>query len=212
MSNKKTVGRPKISKEEQRAFQKKIIKVARKLFFDEGFESVSMRKIAVGVGCHPMSLYQYFENKYAILQNIWEVIFDELYALCQNQVNDKDTSVQNLRSVCETFMSFWVENSNYFIVVYVSADKGSLALGEKIFVEESSIHKTLLLLTDLISGAAAEKSINPHDTEAARQILYASMLGGILCMTTIPEYPWMDKDSFIQNLMDNILTGFGYRA
>jgi len=208
LTSKRTVGRPRITPEEQEAFRAKIALTARQLFFEEGFESVSMRKIAAKVGCHPMSLYQYFENKHAILQEIWEVIFDELYTTCRVKADNETEDFQKLKVFCQCYMSFWVDNPTYFSVVYMMSDPKSLALGKEIYVQDSSIDKMMKLLLALIKACIEQGGFADHDAEAMLQILYSGMVGAILCMTTIPEYPWMEKDTFIEQSLSNIFRGF----
>ena len=60
-------GRPRRSPEQVDAMRERIIATARGLFAAEGFQSVSMRKVAAEAGCSPMALYGYFRNKDELL-------------------------------------------------------------------------------------------------------------------------------------------------
>lgn len=209
MTAKKSVGRPRITEEEQKAFRLEISKTARQLFFKEGFESVSMRRIAKEVGCHPMSLYQYFESKHAILQKIWEVIFEELLEHCETAVHSHEVSEVKLKTACSTFMHFWIDRPQYFKVVYLASDPKTIALGEQVFVEGSAIGSILLLLKGLVRDCQQEGLLSKQKSDDELiQLLYAGMLGVILCVTTIPEYPWMEPQEYVEQMLDNILRGF----
>lgn len=205
---KKSVGRPRITEEEQKAFRLKISKTARQLFFKEGFESVSMRRIAKEVGCHPMSLYQYFESKHAILQKIWEVIFEELLGHCKKALEGNESPEYQLKAACSTFMHFWIDRPQYFKMVYLSSDPKTIALGEQVFVEGSAIEAIILLVKGLVCDCQKEGVLS-HDKsdDEIIQLLYANMLGVILCITTIPEYPWMESNEYVEKTLDNILRG-----
>ena len=52
---------------------------AAELFAAEGYDSVSMRKIAKRIGYTPMSIYLHFEDKADLLDCVCEQAFSELY-------------------------------------------------------------------------------------------------------------------------------------
>jgi AcrR family transcriptional regulator len=45
----------------------------------EGFDSVSMRRIVADIGMRAMSLYKYFANKNVILDHIWGEFIVKLF-------------------------------------------------------------------------------------------------------------------------------------
>ena len=68
-------GRPKLSKEENETRKTQIIGIAKQLFIKEGYQSVSMRKIASEAGLSPMTLYKSFENK----RDLFKVYLDRYF-------------------------------------------------------------------------------------------------------------------------------------
>ncbi|MFM9862595.1 MAG: TetR family transcriptional regulator, partial [Micropepsaceae bacterium] len=64
-------GRPPLSSDQVDMMRKRIADAARRLFRDEGFEAVSMRRLATEAGCTPMSLYTYFDGKIDVLRSVW---------------------------------------------------------------------------------------------------------------------------------------------
>lgn len=55
--------------------KKRILAQARNLFWQKGYNSVSMRDLASACGCQPANLYNYFKTKEAIL---FEVLLEEM--------------------------------------------------------------------------------------------------------------------------------------
>ncbi|MFM9884477.1 MAG: TetR/AcrR family transcriptional regulator, partial [Burkholderiales bacterium] len=68
---RKPLGRPPLSSDQVEVARKRIADAARRLFRDEGFEAVSMRRLATEAGCTPMSLYTYFDGKIDVLRSVW---------------------------------------------------------------------------------------------------------------------------------------------
>ena len=71
-------GRPPRSEEQAQDSRTLIVDSARHLFAAEGYEGVSMRKIAAIAQCSPATLYTLFPNKRQLLRHIWETVFSEL--------------------------------------------------------------------------------------------------------------------------------------
>lgn len=60
--------------------KKRILSLARNLFWQRGYSSVSMRDLARAYGCQPANLYHYFETKEAIL---FAVLLEEMEHIIQ---------------------------------------------------------------------------------------------------------------------------------
>jgi TetR/AcrR family transcriptional regulator, cholesterol catabolism regulator len=65
----------KISKEGDSVGKKKILNLARNLFWQNGYQGVSMRDLARAYGCQPANLYNHFKTKESIL---FEVLQEEM--------------------------------------------------------------------------------------------------------------------------------------
>src|SRR5277367_2891561 len=61
------------------ALRREIMDVAAELFGTEGYENVSMRKIAQRIGYTPMAIYLHFKDKNDLLDCICEEAFIQLY-------------------------------------------------------------------------------------------------------------------------------------
>jgi TetR/AcrR family transcriptional regulator, cholesterol catabolism regulator len=62
-------------KEDNGVRKKRILALARNLFWKNGYSSVSMRDLARAYGCQPANLYNYFKTKESIL---FEVLLEEM--------------------------------------------------------------------------------------------------------------------------------------
>lgn len=69
----------------------RILEVARKHFFAQGFQATTMDEIARDLGMSKKTLYQYFPSKEALLDGIIDFLADELAALLSTVLNDRQT-------------------------------------------------------------------------------------------------------------------------
>ena len=68
-----------------------IVAAASKVFAEEGYSSLSMRRVAQEVGCSQMAMYRHFANKEALTQHIC----GQLYAGFTARMNREIASVSD---------------------------------------------------------------------------------------------------------------------
>ena len=73
------MARPAYTDSQREAIRGQILVAARTLWSEEGFDGVSIRRIAERVESSPMRIYHYFENKQEILRHIWSDILDDVF-------------------------------------------------------------------------------------------------------------------------------------
>jgi len=59
--------------------RQEIANIATRLFQEEGYAKISIRRIASEIGCSPMTLYKYYPAKIDILRTLWADIFNDLF-------------------------------------------------------------------------------------------------------------------------------------
>lgn len=103
---------------EKTEMRSSILKAAMSLFIDEGYENVSMRKIAHKIEYSASSIYSYFENKDMILFELLHEGFEKL--------KEKQLSVQGITEPRErliahgdAYMDFAFENSQYYELMFL---------------------------------------------------------------------------------------------
>ena len=67
MTTARKPGRPRIDASKRSDMQRQIVEAAGRLFTNEGYGAVSMRRIAGELGVSPMTLYKYYPSKLAML-------------------------------------------------------------------------------------------------------------------------------------------------
>jgi len=98
--------------------RREILDTTRKLLIQDGYQNLSMRKIANAIGYSATSIYLYFENK----DNLVHALIDEgmekmQHLLCG--IEDLFTSpLEALRELCERYVAFGLENPEYYEVMF----------------------------------------------------------------------------------------------
>jgi AcrR family transcriptional regulator len=118
--NRRARGRPSRSAAQRDDIRAHIARCALRLFQQEGYAAVSMRKLAAEAGCTPKTVYAYFHAKVDILSLLWSdvfaALFDELDALAAAEPDP----VLRLEEVAQAYVDFWLEHREHYFLVFMS--------------------------------------------------------------------------------------------
>ncbi|HSE38996.1 MAG TPA: TetR/AcrR family transcriptional regulator, partial [Blastocatellia bacterium] len=85
---------------EKEALRQDILDAARELFVNEGYENVSMRRVAEKIEYSPTTIYLYFEDKASLLYAICEETFAKLAKRMEAIGKEGDDPIEVLRKGC----------------------------------------------------------------------------------------------------------------
>ncbi len=96
-----------------------ILEAARDLLADGGMDALSMRAVAARVGVSATAIYNYFENKRALVERVISMGFERFDGYLREAVVDRPKgSAERLRSLGEAYIRFALENRAYFRVLF----------------------------------------------------------------------------------------------
>ncbi len=214
-SDESRPGRPPHSSERQEKFRKKIEAIARDLFAEEGFDSVSIRRIATRAGCAPMTLYRYFQNKRDLIRHIWEDIFVEVFQHCAKAMQGAASPSARLLAFARGYLAYWLENPSHYRVIFLNQDQVESSPSdseEHYYVESSDIVARFSVLRDDIEAGIGLGLFRDGDPELMTQQFLCSLQGVAFCLIMIPEYSWRDSELLISSTIETLLAGFSRGA
>ena len=97
-----------------------ILDQTRHLLVDEGYDHLSMRKIARAVGCSATSIYLHFENKDALIHALIDEGMTRLQAELEagRDACDPPSPVACLAAMAQAYVRFGLENREYYQVMF----------------------------------------------------------------------------------------------
>lgn len=199
----KASGRPPRSAQENRDIQKRIASHASRLFREEGFGAVSMRRLAKEAGCSPMTLYAHFDGKTDILRYLWGDVLGALFEDMQRQLEGLATPALRLAKGAEVFVRYWLENPEHFRLVFMSNDVNRSDV--KTFVEDADTMAHFRYFTGLVQAALPEGHTHKTTHKPKADALIAGLIGIALCANTIRDYSWTDPIIMSDNLVMALL-------
>ena len=109
---------------EKQALRGEILAAASDLFVEQGFENVSMRKIAERIDYSPTAIYLHFRDKSELLHSICEETFQKLIATLNalmDRARERNADpVDTLRRGLRAYVTFGLEHPNHYIVTFLT--------------------------------------------------------------------------------------------
>lgn len=106
-------------KEKQKLeIRKAILDASMKLFVEQGYENVSIRKIADLIEYSPTTVYLYFKDKNEILFNLHEIGFQKMGAHTADLWAIKNPLVR-LHKMGEYYIKFGLENPEFYDLMFI---------------------------------------------------------------------------------------------
>jgi len=188
-------GRPSLSDAAKEMKRTEIASIALRLFLEEGFESVSMRRLGKEVGMTPMALYRYFPSKLDILINLWGHILDlafENVAAIKGQTHDQR---DQLCQVCNAYVGYWRDNPAHYHLVFMSGGVSNSAV--RLFVEQQNV----IAKFEIFFMCLAELRSAPRESASVKRAadgLITHLHGIMHSLITMQGYSWTDQKTLIE--------------
>lgn len=171
-------------RERQKAeLRSELVAAAHALVKEEGYEGLTIRKLAKRVGYAPMSVYSYFADKQDILLALAEDVFEQLARRAER--NQPDEPLAALRHGMREFAAFGLENPNEYRTIFMTPkahdhDPEMAAELEKKNPALLSMRKCVL--------ACLEAGLLKGDEHAITTFLWTTAHGAISAVINFPQY------------------------
>lgn len=182
---------------EKQGIREEILEAARTLFVKEGYENVSIRKIAERIEYSPGTIYLYFQDKADILAQISEETFSRLERrLVVINHNAAAQPLDRVRSGLRAYIQFGLENPNHYVITFVQGSFPCSA-GGRCFGE---------LLKGVGCAIEAGQMIDGDVVEIS-QALWAGSHGVTALLITCREFPFVGHNRLVERMLDILMEG-----
>ena len=192
-------GRPTKSDAERAKMVAHIAQTAQQLFQEEGYATVSMRRLAKEVGCSPMTLYNYYDGKIAILQTLWGSVFKDVFARVAAATLAAPSPTQRMLHACRAYVQYWLDNPQHYRLVFMA--EGVSQPEVNLFIGDEDVAAGFAQLTRYIAEAIG-KDRPAGDLKSEIDLVMSALHGIAHNMITISGYPWTEADRMIATLVD----------
>jgi AcrR family transcriptional regulator len=115
-----------------------ILATAWQIVKEEGWQSLSIRKIADAIEYSAPVIYDHFENKEAILREFGKQGFDLLVKKMEQAKKKSENPVEQLRAIADAYWNFAFKNQEYYQLMFglgvAGCETDKCAPGKKVFM------------------------------------------------------------------------------
>jgi AcrR family transcriptional regulator len=191
---------------EKETLRQDILDAARDLFVKEGYENVSMRRIAEKIEYSPTTIYLYFEDKASLLFAICDETFAKLAKRLESIVKENDDPVEALKRGCRAYCEFGLKYPNHYRVTFINHPQ--IHLGADHYLRDGSMGmKAYNCLRSGVEECIKQKRFRESDVDTVTQMMWAGGHGLTSLLITKPNFPWSNRNQLIDIMIDTLVDG-----
>jgi len=196
---------------ERRARQKKflrqeILDAATELFVRDGYENVSMRRIADKIEYSPTTIYIYFKDKAELLDQVCKETFSRLVLRLSKIMEQPGDPVERLKRGLVAYIEFGLENSHQYRATFMMPFPEGFD-HEKYHREDSPGMQAFAFLIRGIGDCVKAGKVKALNVELAAQTLWAGVHGITSLLITHQTFPWVGREKVIHSTVDTLVAG-----
>jgi AcrR family transcriptional regulator len=171
----------------------KILDAARELFVTEGYEGVSMRRVAEKIEYSPTAIYVHFADKNELFHELCRLDFARLQEVMRSAEMPADP-IERLRQIGRSYIQFGVRFPNHYVFMFMTPhlpqepdEEDREIMGNP---EEDAYAMLKWAVQEAINAGSFRQGV--QDAELVSQTLWASVHGVISLNIAKCKDPWVE--------------------
>lgn len=187
----------RLAREKERK-KRLILDAAKELFVREGFDNVSLRRVAAKAGYSPAAIYRYFKNKREILSVLRNEGFAQFHKLQEQHLSIEDP-LQRLKQSGWTYMNFALSDPDSFQLMYGTTVEDVEMEGPLAAKSECQMN----LFRHYVKTAVETGHFGDADPEGVAMALWATV-HGLASLINKGQLPPMSEEA-LQDLLERAM-------
>ena len=187
---------------EKQKMRSSILDAAMKLFLKEGFNKVSLRKIASEIEYSPATVYNYFKDKDEILYALHNLAFNKFYEELSKACNIKNP-MKRLKKLGTLYVNFALYNPQHYDLMFIMKSPIKKVNNEE---DWAMGFKSFQIIKDCVTDCINEGYFKKGNIDTAAFSMW-SYVHGIVSLI-IRKRCIMIPDEHIKNIANDALKFF----
>ena len=196
---------------ERQAVRDKILDAARELFVAEGYDAVTMRKIAEKIEYSPTAIYFHFRDKEALLQELCDTDFAALAGEFQ-KIAEVGDPIERLRQIGHAYVSFALGYPNHYRLMFMTPHPAPMRSEDSRLTRGNPEEDSYAFLKGTVAQAIAAGHLRPEYTDAdlVSQMVWAGTHGVVslqIAKCNDDWVEWRDARTTAHELIEVMIRG-----
>ncbi len=174
---------------------------------ENGFEGVSVRRIAEHARCSPGMLYHFFSNKELLLARVVEDTFDKLDALMALAAAKRGDALQRLQETLGAYVRFGLEHPHEYLFLFVHGHSHIAPDVMSVFENRGGAcyERLRALCNECAEAGLLRDGLGSPDETA--QVLWASIHGLIHLLHSAEGFPFASSKRLVRQQIGILIAG-----
>lgn len=154
-----------------------ILLAASEIIASEGFDKLSIRKIAKKIEYSPSIIYHYFKDKEEILNNVMQRGYKKIVSAVSSVTMESNSPEERLIQMTKNYIKAALNMPDEFMAAQLNQSKSALKHTASLFKGASKEKPALSVLYQCLQGIYKDKDIDENTIELTAQMIVVSTLG-----------------------------------
>ena len=185
--------------------RRQILDKTRHLLVKEGYQNLSMRKIADAIGYSATSIYLYFDSKDALLHSLIHEGMMRLHDdLAETAAEFPQDPLQRLQALCRCFIRFGLRNPEYYEIMFQLHPERMERYPQEKYRQARS---NLDFFSRALEEGAEDGVFSVQDPHVLASTIWASLHGTVSLLLAQRVDTRIDAETFIETAIERTLQG-----
>lgn len=192
---------------QKKFLRQEILDAASELFVKEGYENVSMRRIAEKIEYSPTTIYLYFKDKAELLEQVCHGTFERLSAHLKRILEQPGDPSERLKRGLLAYIHFGLENPHHYRATFMMPIPDGFDK-EEYKKPDSPGMQAFDFLRRCVYDCISSGKFQNTDAEIISQTLWSGVHGiTSLLITHDKGFPWVERKQLLPFVVDTLISG-----
>ena len=193
--------------------RRQVIAAAKRIVLRQGFEALTMRRVARLSGVSAAALYLYFPDRLSLMAGVADELFHGLLAAFREAIagceDDPDPRAR-LRAVMTTYLDWGLSHPDEYRVIFMTPITGVAGHrpGAEGVPAAPSGQATFGALQAEVARLIGLGVFRPADPQVVAEAIWAAGHGLVSLLITKPGFPWSPRETLVATMAEAICRGF----
>jgi AcrR family transcriptional regulator len=184
-----------------------ILTAASEIITDEGFENLSIRKIAKKIEYSPAIIYHYFHDKDDIINHIMKKGYQKIVSALSSVPASVDIPLQRLKELTQKYIDAALQMPDEYMAVLLNKSPDILKYTSSLFKGASGQKPALGILTQCLKDIYKDKDTDDSLIELTAQIISTATFGLIIRLIIEKEIGEEQREKLIEHYIEVMVDG-----
>jgi AcrR family transcriptional regulator len=187
--------------------RQEILDAARDILVREGYEGLSMRKVAERIDYSPTAIYLHFKNRDDLVFCVCEQLMAGLVKELQHVSDRHADPLVALRKGLRRYVEFGLQHPQHYLATFGIPHAHDPETDARYQAPGSMGMQAFGFLPRLLAECVKQKKLAKVDVQTASCALWAGIHGITSLLIVMPSFKWGDPERVVDKLIEMLIDG-----